>query len=43
MNHLNPEGVQFATMLVTVLPIVMVYPFLQRYFIKGILIGSIKG
>ena len=42
-NHLNPEGVQFATMLVTVLPIVMVYPFLQRYFIKGILIGSIKG
>jgi ABC-type glycerol-3-phosphate transport system permease component len=30
-------------MLVTVLPIVMVYPFLQRYFIKGILIGSIKG
>ena len=42
-NYLNPEGVQFATMLVTVRPIVMVYPFLQRYFIKGILIGSIKG
>lgn len=42
-NYLNPEGVQFATMLVTVIPIVMVYPFLQRYFIKGILIGSIKG
>ena len=42
-NYLNPEGVQFATMLVTVIPIVMVYPFLQRYFVKGILIGSIKG
>jgi len=42
-NYLNPEGIQFATMLVTIIPIVMVYPFLQRYFIKGILIGSIKG
>lgn len=42
-NYLNPEGMQFATMLVTVIPIVMVYPFLQRYFVKGILIGSIKG
>lgn len=42
-NYLNPDGLKFATMLVTVIPIVMVYPFLQRYFIKGILIGSIKG
>ena len=41
-NYLNPEGVQFATMLVTVLPIVMVYPFRQRYFIKGILVGAVK-
>ena len=42
-NYLNPEGVQFATMLVTIIPIVLIYPFLQRYFMKGILIGSIKG
>ena len=42
-NYLNPEGLKFATMLVTIIPIVMVYPFLQRYIIKGILIGSIKG
>lgn len=42
-NYLNPEGLKFATMLVTIIPIVMIYPFLQRYFIKGILIGSIKG
>ena len=41
-NYLNPEGVQFATMLVTVLPIVLIYPFLQRYFIKGILVGAVK-
>ena len=41
-SYLNPEGVQFATMLITVIPIVMIYPFLQRYFIKGILVGAVK-
>jgi putative aldouronate transport system permease protein len=36
------ESVKFATMVVTVFPITVVYPFLQRYFVKGMLIGSIK-
>jgi putative aldouronate transport system permease protein len=31
-----------ATMMVATLPIVMVYPFLQKYFVKGVLIGSLK-
>jgi len=39
----NVRSVTMATMIVTILPIVMVYPFIQRYFIKGIMIGSIKG
>lgn len=38
-----PEVVKACTIIVTVLPIVMVYPFLQKYFIKGMLIGSVKG
>jgi len=29
--------------LVTVVPIAMVYPFLQKYFVKGVMIGAIKG
>jgi putative aldouronate transport system permease protein len=29
--------------ILTTLPIVMVYPFLQKYFVKGILVGAVKG
>ena len=39
----NVRSITMATMIVTILPIIMVYPFLQRYFIKGIMIGSLKG
>ncbi len=37
------ESVKLATMVITTLPIVFTYPFLQKYFVKGILIGSVKG
>ena len=35
--------VKMATIIVTVTPILVVYPFVQKYFIKGVLVGSIKG
>lgn len=35
-------AVKMATIVVTIGPIVLVYPFVQRYFVKGVLIGSIK-
>ncbi|REK75890.1 carbohydrate ABC transporter permease [Paenibacillus paeoniae] len=36
------KALQMATMMVATLPILVVYPFLQRYFVKGVLIGSLK-
>ena len=38
----NVRSITMATMMITILPIVIIYPFLQRYFIKGIMVGSIK-
>ncbi|RIK33588.1 MAG: ABC transporter permease [Chloroflexi bacterium] len=37
------EVLRMAAIVVTVLPIALVYPFLQKYFVKGVMIGAIKG
>jgi putative aldouronate transport system permease protein len=43
----NPAGLKqmmkMAAIIITTGPIILVYPFLQKYFVKGVLIGSIKG
>ncbi|WP_308639565.1 carbohydrate ABC transporter permease [Paenibacillus silvisoli] len=39
----TPESIKMAITIITVLPIVLVYPLLQKHFTKGLLIGSIKG
>ena len=36
------ETIKYATIVVATLPILLLYPFLQRYFIKGVLIGAVK-
>jgi len=37
------ESIKYATIMIATLPILVVYPFLQKYFVKGVMIGSIKG
>lgn len=41
--RITPESLKMAMLVITILPIFMIYPFAQRYFIKGLMIGSIKG
>ncbi|NQX46876.1 carbohydrate ABC transporter permease [Paenibacillus tritici] len=36
------ESVKYATVMVATLPILFIYPFLQKYFVKGVMIGAIK-
>lgn len=51
MNNLQPEdmaqvasdGVKSAGIMVMLIPLMVVYPFLQKYFVKGAMIGAIKG
>ncbi|MCL2058035.1 MAG: carbohydrate ABC transporter permease [Oscillospiraceae bacterium] len=37
------EGVKMASVVITMTPIMCVYPFLQKYFVKGLAIGAVKG
>lgn len=37
------ETIKYATIVVSTVPILMVYPFLQKYFAKGVMIGAVKG
>lgn len=43
LMNTSSEGVRCATIIASTLPIVLVYPFMQKYFVKGIMIGSVKG
>jgi len=40
---LPSNAVKFATIMVSTIPIIMVYPFLQKHFAKGVMVGSVKG
>jgi putative aldouronate transport system permease protein len=37
-----PDSIRAAMTMITILPIVLVYPFLQRYFVSGLVVGGLK-
>lgn len=37
------QVIKYGVMIVATLPLIMVYPFLQKYFVKGVMLGSVKG
>lgn len=42
-NSLNTKVIQYTISMITIIPIMLVYPFMQRYFEKGIMLGAVKG
>jgi putative aldouronate transport system permease protein len=40
---INIESIKYATLFASILPMMLVYPFIQKYFVKGVMVGSIKG
>ncbi len=42
-NMISQETVIYATIIVSALPMIILYPFIQKYFEKGIMVGSVKG
>jgi putative aldouronate transport system permease protein len=42
-NAMKVEGMKFGVIVVSTLPMLIIYPFVQKYFIKGIMVGSLKG
>jgi len=42
-DTIPPQTIKYASLIVVILPILCVYPFLQKYFVKGIMMGAVKG
>lgn len=42
-ESLTEQTIKYATIIVATVPILMLYPFLQRFFVKGIMVGAVKG
>lgn len=42
-NEVTPEGMKAAGIIIMIIPMLVIYPFLQKYFVKGVMIGAIKG
>lgn len=42
-SRMTPEAMKNATIFISMVPVLLVYPFAQKYFVKGVMLGSVKG
>lgn len=42
LTQFTPDTIKAATVVITILPMLLVYPFVQKYFVKGIMLGGVK-
>ena len=40
---ISPSGIRMTLTAIVLIPIILVYPFIQKYYVKGIMIGAVKG
>ena len=43
VGAVTPDGIKNAVIVLTMIPVMLIYPFVQKYFVKGALVGSVKG
>ncbi|MNR59262.1 hypothetical protein D3C85_1804800 [compost metagenome] len=43
VQMITPEAIRASSIFIMIVPMLILYPFLQKYFVKGIMVGSIKG
>ena len=43
LRQMSNDQLKYAMIIFTTAPIIAAYPFLQRYFVKGVMVGSLKG
>jgi putative aldouronate transport system permease protein len=42
-SSLDPKAIRMSVIIITMFPIMAIYPFFQKHFTKGVLVGAIKG
>ena len=43
MQEISSKGIRMSITVLAALPIFLFYPFMQKYFVKGIMVGAVKG
>jgi len=42
-TRVSETSLKFTITMVTIIPVMCVYPFIQRYYVKGVMLGAVKG